>query len=951
MARIWYHGDSTKRSSGFHDQKMNRDADRDPNAQGPGIYWTADKEQAKGYAYKNGYVYTAEIRSSKIIKDSTKPNSAVIRKLILLAPKEDLDVGLSNWGYDESGKESFNQALEAAVNAYTHQSESLIDSMLMVHHDIYRKEANTWTQAMVKCGIDAYLHKLPAVEHLIVYNPNVIKVLKEEPWAEAKTEALDESKISDLFHVPVVFVSNLSSEAREEGKRIAIGPKFFKQDKATQFFVLVHEAGHWFRNRHVSLSDIMGWAPGEGFYDLFGAGNSEEGFAEAFAVYATNPSELKHRYPEAYEKMEHWVGSSHEVLSWAKKAIANLPKEESLEEAVNVIDLDYVTGIRKSWKKLLAQAAKATTFDAAMEEIQNIQRYVERLAEDLLFNKGLWTTDFEAGKKYKGLDTRKFQIFIKDAKKKLANLLSNLNYNKAMLDPSKHATLGSMAAHERDYWQKNVVDARYGGSWGAWEKVAAKQFVTDDLAEVDDLISQKLLRDMTKFFELKTGGEHHAVTVERELNVGKVKVIFQDQSIYAQERGEVKLPAEMDPGEREEIRSPWSLKEYVRFFRAARAMLDHKKLGRVWYGEVFVRVRMRGTEVEHGAKKFGKAFADYSPTGDTVRLYGDPGEFVVDALVHELGHRYYYKFMTSAERHRFVDQFGDIPAVSEYGATGAVEDFAMVFEYYVMNRHLTRDQLERLKSYFSGRGIRESLIRRVLRGEAPSKVLCSLHEQPDEENMYHVQKLFDVGEFQVWAVDGEAIRNELDSNFTNFAQHYCSEYVPEHEFWIDQDDVDEADFYVTHMAVEYKLMKDGMGYDDALDIADEVESAERAKSGKPREWGGDLEDVDEVKLEKFETRDGVNIWLVDGELVRNFFDVEFTEGGHDLIYPFIPQGEIWLDDDVNEDEREYVIVHELTERQHMNKGLTYNQAHRLALQAEMDERGKKWAGSDRSVTP
>jgi len=692
----------------------------------------------------------------------------------------------------------------------------------------------------------------------------------------------------------------------------------------------------------------MGWEPGEGFYDLFGAGNSEEGFAEAFAVYATNSSELKHRYPEAYEKMSKWVGSPHEVLSWAKKAINELPKEESLEEAINVIDLDYVTGIRKSWKKVVAQAQKAKTFDAATEQFQNIYRYIERLSEDLLYNKGLWTSEVEANKKYKGLDTRKFQQFLSEAKKKLANFIHNLRYNAALADPEDSKEFGAMAKLDRVHWQ-GTVDRDFGGSWKKWEEKVVQQFTNKDLAEVDDLISQKLLRDMTKFFELKTGGEHHAIEVERELNIGKVKVIFQDQSIYAQERGETKLPVDMDPGERAELRSPWALKSYVPFFREARAKLDHKKLGRVWYGEVFVRVRMRGAEVEHGAKKFGKAFADYSPTGDTVRLYGDPGSFVVDALVHELGHRYYYKFMTSAERNHFVDQFGDIPAVSEYGATGAVEDFATVFEWYVMNRHLTRDQLERLKSYFSGRGIRESLLRRVLNGEAPREVLRSLHEQPDDENIYHVQKLFDVGEFQVWAVDGEAIRNELDANFTNFAQHYCCKYVPEHEFWIDQDDVDEADFYVTHMAAEFVLMKDGMSYDDALDIADEVESAERAKSDKARDWNGDPKDVDEVKLEKFETRDGIDIWLVDGELVRNFFDVEFTEGGHDLIYPFIPQGEVWIDDDVNDGEREYVVIHELSERGHMNKGLTYNQAHRLALQAELDERGKKWAGSDQSV--
>jgi hypothetical protein len=41
----WYHGDAVQRES-FFGQKMDRDSDRDPNAVGPGIYWTSDERQA-----------------------------------------------------------------------------------------------------------------------------------------------------------------------------------------------------------------------------------------------------------------------------------------------------------------------------------------------------------------------------------------------------------------------------------------------------------------------------------------------------------------------------------------------------------------------------------------------------------------------------------------------------------------------------------------------------------------------------------------------------------------------------------------------------------------------------------------------------------------------------------------------------------------------------------------
>ena len=49
--------------------------------------------------------------------------------------------------------------------------------------------------------------------------------------------------------------------------------------------------------------------------------------------------------------------------------------------------------------------------------------------------------------------------------------------------------------------------------------------------------------------------------------------------------------------------------------------------------------------------------------------------------------------------------------------------------------------------------------------------------------------------------------------------------------------------------------------------------------------------------------------------------------GHDYVYEFVPQNEIWVDDDIAEAERGYVILHELHERNLMAKGWTYDKAH------------------------
>ena len=55
------------------------------------------------------------------------------------------------------------------------------------------------------------------------------------------------------------------------------------------------------------------------------------------------------------------------------------------------------------------------------------------------------------------------------------------------------------------------------------------------------------------------------------------------------------------------------------------------------------------------------------------------------------------------------------------------------------------------------------------------------------------------------------------------------------------------------------------------------------------------------------------------KLVGDFFYIDFTEGGHDKVFDFIPKKEIWIDDDLNPEERLFILVHELHERNLMKK--------------------------------
>ena len=196
----------------------------------------------------------------------------------------------------------------------------------------------------------------------------------------------------------------------------------------------------------------------------------------------------------------------------------------------------------------------------------------------------------------------------------------------------------------------------------------------------------------------------------------------------------------------------------------------------------------------------------------------------------------------------------------------------------------------------------------------------------------YLNKIDQRGDIQIWIVDGAYIRGHIDEEFTNFGQHYRFPYIPTMEFWIDKEDEhDEHRFFIDHLLVEHELMAKGMPYEEAITKADVAERRERRRAGdikKVDHAGQSLPDpvtVEESLWKKLES--GLSVWIVNGRLVRSAFDIDFTAGGHDHVYEFIPSNTVWIDDAIQEDERGFVLLHELHERNQMEKGLDYDKAH------------------------
>ena len=190
-------------------------------------------------------------------------------------------------------------------------------------------------------------------------------------------------------------------------------------------------------------------------------------------------------------------------------------------------------------------------------------------------------------------------------------------------------------------------------------------------------------------------------------------------------------------------------------------------------------------------------------------------------------------------------------------------------------------------------------------------------------------------EIKVWIVDGHYVRDNIDPEFTNFAykDFKGKGYIPEGEFWIDEEAApNEFDYYCTNMMTTYNGIQEGMSYKEAVGKADKAEQSLRDQHGDLEKAKSDFNNnIDFSKIHKRLLKkldNGLEVWVVNGRLVRSVFDLNYVEGGHSWVYDYVPQNEVWIDDDIFPSERGYVILHELHERNLMStKGLTYDEAH------------------------
>ena len=203
----------------------------------------------------------------------------------------------------------------------------------------------------------------------------------------------------------------------------------------------------------------------------------------------------------------------------------------------------------------------------------------------------------------------------------------------------------------------------------------------------------------------------------------------------------------------------------------------------------------------------------------------------------------------------------------------------------------------------------------------------------NNEQVY-IKKIDDHEGFEVWLVDGSLVRRDLDENFTEYEHHARYKFIPANEIWIEKDtNEEEWEYFLENLDLERKYMEEGLSLEEAVEKANAREQKDRRLSPRIQKILDShhtrkeaLKKIRKEKIEEWSTP-FLTVWRIDGSIVRALYMVDYADGGHDLVYDFVPKNEIWIEEVLNENERKFILLHEMHERYLMSQGKDYHHAH------------------------
>ena len=396
----------------------------------------------------------------------------------------------------------------------------------------------------------------------------------------------------------------------------------------------------------------------------------------------TNPElweKCKETAKDRYTKWPSAYAVGHALKIYKDEGGGWRAKKSAREETK--IDPAWVKGIRAWVKKTFAPKPRYASLDDLIAHFKSLRdRELERLWEHMAYTKGLLPRGMDPSSVFEAIRL-KVRDELKEARYILDEDIGRFQNVRDAMTPGTQ-TYKMDGQRILDFYQRINPADPFAAALKGYE-----DYARETIAHVEGILSGKLLRAIITFLSKHSGGSSYDPDeILLEFDIGKVKLVYDGEP----DRNLITRP---DPAD------PRGLADYIPYFQKAKALLDQKGFGDLWYGPIFVGCPKCGGENPLG-KQFGVG-AHYYAGLDRVVVYLQPRPFLVELLVHELGHRYFYNFMNAGDRARFDSYFKEVAAVSEYGGTDPAEDFAEVFAHFVLGRDMTRDQIERFKAFLA----------------------------------------------------------------------------------------------------------------------------------------------------------------------------------------------------------------------------------------------------------
>lgn len=93
------------------------------------------------------------------------------------------------------------------------------------------------------------------------------------------------------------------------------------------------------------------------------------------------------------------------------------------------------------------------------------------------------------------------------------------------------------------------------------------------------------------------------------------------------------------------------METYARLMSRVRGLLKAKGFGRAWYGKIHIDCKGCGGV---NPNDHGMTGGWYAPSSDAIWIFLRPTPSLIELLVHEIGHRVWYKVLKSGQRKRFT---------------------------------------------------------------------------------------------------------------------------------------------------------------------------------------------------------------------------------------------------------------------------------------------------------